>query len=82
MEAFGIQYFTLTPTKMNNKDKEPMTAKEAIKILKEHQNWRLGKTDIIPCHPKVLTAAIDTLLEEIEILKAENKELQNTIDRL
>jgi hypothetical protein len=52
-------------------NKEPMTAEDAIRTLKEHQRWRLGKTDTFPCTPKMLTASIDTLLEEIERLKEE-----------
>ena len=45
-----------------------MNTSEAIKILKEHQEWRLGG-DNKATNPKDLTKAIDTA---IKILKQSN----------
>jgi len=50
-----------------------MNTQESIKILKDHQSWRLGKTNYMPHEPKTLTEAIDVLIkdaEKIEMLKA------------
>ena len=38
-----------------------MTYQEAIKLLRHHQQWRLG-ADIKMLEPKVITEAIDTIL--------------------
>lgn len=41
-----------------------MTYKEAIQLLKHHQEWRLG-AKIDQLHPKKVTQAIDVVLEYI-----------------
>lgn len=38
-----------------------MTYQEAIKLLRHHQEWRLG-ADILMIEPKDLTEAIDAIL--------------------
>ncbi|MFY8160504.1 MAG: hypothetical protein ACOVNU_04180 [Candidatus Kapaibacteriota bacterium] len=38
-----------------------MTYQESIKVLKHHQEWRLG-ADIDMLEPKIITGAIDTIL--------------------
>ncbi len=42
-----------------------MKIKEAIKILKYHQKWRLGKIDEMIYQPREITRALDVLLKEI-----------------
>jgi len=42
-----------------------MTILEAIKILEHYQSWRVG-SDIEMIHPKVLTKAIDLILNEVK----------------
>ncbi len=42
-----------------------MEIKEAIKILENHNNWRLGKTEIM-CDPKKITKAIEIIINEIK----------------
>lgn len=42
-----------------------MTLEEAIKILKEYNEWRRGaETEML--HPKTIGEAIDVVLEELE----------------
>lgn len=43
-----------------------MKLSKAIKILKRHQQWRLG-ADIKIAEPKTLTQAIDVVLYGIEV---------------
>ena len=45
-----------------------MKLKKAIKILKRHQQWRLG-ADIKIAEPKILTQAIDVVLYGFELSK-------------
>lgn len=45
-----------------------MTLKEAIKILTEHQEWRLG-ANIGPTHPKKLTEALQIAINLLNNLK-------------
>lgn len=45
-----------------------MKLKKAIKILKRHQQWRLG-ADIKIADPKTLTQAIDVVLYGFELSK-------------
>ena len=45
-----------------------MGLKEAINILKTHQEWRLG-SDISMIEPKELTEAINIILEHFKINK-------------
>ena len=45
-----------------------MKLKKAIKILKRHQQWRLG-ADIKRGEPKTLTQAIDVVLYGFELSK-------------
>lgn len=42
-----------------------MTLSEAITILEHHQKWRLG-ADLEMVHPKILTQALDLILEEVK----------------
>tara|TARA_R110000868_G_scaffold136504_2_gene349486 strand:+ start:201 stop:356 length:156 start_codon:yes stop_codon:yes gene_type:complete len=35
-----------------------MNVEEALKILKHHQQWRLGEIDDMPYEPKELTEAL------------------------
>ena len=46
-----------------------MTYQEAIKVLKIHQEWRLG-AEIEMLEPKELTEAIDTILTQDSILES------------
>jgi hypothetical protein len=39
-----------------------MTIERAIEILKEHQKWRLELIDEMPCTPKQLSEAIETII--------------------
>lgn len=48
-----------------------MTLHEAIKILKDHQIWRLG-ADAKPTEPKELTEALDVAINILERLKPTN----------
>ena len=45
-----------------------MEIKEAIKILENHQKWRLGKNEIM-CEPKKITKAIEIIINEIKKIK-------------
>jgi hypothetical protein len=70
---------------MSNKDKEPMTAEDELSLTdiglyvsKDGFVWAY----ILKAMGRYKDSHTEPLLEEIEILKAENKELQNTIDRL
>lgn len=42
-----------------------MTLPEAIKIIEHYQKWRLG-ADIEMIHPKILTQALDLILDEVK----------------
>jgi len=63
-------------------EKYDMTSEQAIRILKEHQKWRQGETDIMACTPKMLTEVIDTVLEEVAILKIIKNEQRKDIEIL
>ena len=56
---------------------EKMTLQEAIKILKAHQQWRLGNDDVVIVEPKVLTTALDVLLNYHIVETNEMVDLQN-----
>jgi hypothetical protein len=43
-----------------------MTLQKAIEILEYHQEWRQGKQDEMIYEPKVLTRALDVVLEAIK----------------
>ena len=43
-----------------------MTPQKALKIITEYQSWRLGNIDKIRYEPKVITKAIDVLLETVK----------------
>jgi hypothetical protein len=43
----------------------PMTLPEATKILSEHQNWRIGKSESYLHKPSEITQAIDLVLESV-----------------
>lgn len=57
-----------------------MNTSEALIILKEHQNWRLGKTDEMPHEPKVLTEAIDVLIKDAETIESLKTYLNERLD--
>lgn len=40
-----------------------MTIKQAIEILKWHQEWRIGKIEEMPFTTKEITQAINTILK-------------------
>ena len=42
-----------------------MTIEQAVKILSDHQKWRLGDDTIEATNPKDLTEAINIILKEI-----------------
>ena len=42
-----------------------MTLPEAIKIIEHHQKWRLD-SDIGMVHPKIVTKALDVILNEVK----------------
>ena len=43
-----------------------MKLKQAIKILAEHQKWRLGEIENMPYMSKQLTEAINTILKHYD----------------
>jgi len=43
-----------------------MDYKEAIKILSEHNQWRQGNDDVEMIPPKILTEAIQTIVQELD----------------
>lgn len=45
-----------------------MTLKQAIKILKNHQKWRIGNTDKMKYTPKELTEAIDVAIRALKTI--------------
>jgi hypothetical protein len=46
---------------LNNDDRD------AIQLLKKHQQWRLGFIEDMPCTPKELTAAINLVISKLEL---------------
>ena len=40
-----------------------MKIKQAIQILKDHNQWRQGDSDQEMIHPKLITQAIETVIE-------------------
>jgi len=42
-----------------------MTLCEAIETIEHHQKWRLGE-DIEMIHPKIITKALNLILEEVK----------------
>lgn len=44
-------------------DMQDMELKTAIEILEYHQEWRLGKREYMIHEPKILTEAIDVILD-------------------
>jgi hypothetical protein len=53
-----------------------MKKEEAIRILEEHQKWRLGKTDIMTYSPIMLTNALDIVLDNYEKQQLEIENLK------
>ena len=51
-----------------------MTIDQAVKILSDHQKWRLGDDEIEATRPKELTEAINIILKKIEDDKTKNKD--------
>ena len=47
-----------------------MELKTAIEILEYHQEWRLGKREDMIHEPKMLTEALDIVLNEVKKLEA------------
>ena len=47
-----------------------MELKTAIEILEYHQEWRLGKREDMIHEPKMLTQALDIVLNEVKKLEA------------
>ena len=47
-----------------------MELKTAIEILEYHQEWRLGKREDMIHEPKMLTQALDVVINEIKKLEA------------
>ena len=43
-----------------------MKIREALNILRHHQEWRLGSEDLDMLEPKVITQAIDTILKNLD----------------
>jgi len=43
-----------------------MKLKKAIKILKDHNDWRKGSDTVLMTEPKTLTKAIETILAYLE----------------
>ena len=43
-----------------------MKLKKAIKILEDHQKWRLGDEEIIQTNGRELTESINTVLKEVK----------------
>lgn len=54
-----------------------MTLKEAIKILAEHQEWRLG-ADTEPTDPNELTEALDIAIHLLNQLTVEDEGKEET----
>ena len=49
-----------------------MEIEQAVKILSDHQKWRLGDDTIEATKPKELTEAINVILKKIEYDKTKN----------
>ena len=49
-----------------------MTIEQAVKILSDHQKWRLGDDTIGLTTPKELTEAINVILKKFEDDKTKN----------
>ena len=49
-----------------------MTIEQAVKILSDHQKWRLGDDTIEATNPKDLTEAINIILKKFEDDKTKN----------
>jgi hypothetical protein len=43
-----------------------MELKTAIEILQYHQEWRRGKRNVMIHEPKILTQALDVVLDEVK----------------
>jgi len=50
-----------------------MNLKQAIEILDYHQSWRQGKTDEMIYEPKVITQALDVVLNNAKKIKKNNQ---------
>ena len=55
-----------------------MNTSEAIKVVKEYQNWRLGTSELL--NPKTLTEAIDVLIKDAETLESLKTYLNERLD--
>ena len=60
---------------------EELTIQDALKILKNHQEWRVG-ADIEMLNPKAISVAINTVIEYLEDDLNEIIQLQAKISEL